>query len=78
LKHAPVAAIVFTPAVLPVFDDSWKTKCRTCVWFRPQSSGALHCASTEIPGYSNGVPCIAAREEGNECGPNARLWMKQR
>jgi hypothetical protein len=35
MKTAPVARL-FAPAVLPVFDDSWKDKCATCVH--------LHCA----------------------------------
>ena len=30
MKTAPVARL-FAPAVLPVFDDSWKNKCATCV-----------------------------------------------
>jgi len=29
MKTAPVARL-FAPAVLPVFDDSWKNKCYTC------------------------------------------------
>jgi hypothetical protein len=80
VKRAPVAVMVAKPFELPVFDDSWKAKCRTCVGLElvpnPGGSTAMHCSRAVQHNYNNGLPCIAAREEGSNCGPKAALWRK--
>jgi hypothetical protein len=48
MKTAPVARL-FAPAVLPVFDDSWKDKCATCVHLnRGPSSSEWRCRKTTM------------------------------
>ena len=86
VKWEPVATMVATPAILPVFDDSWKAKCISCkhVVFETQKDGnqMLRCAQVlaktgmeramwERRGIDR-MYCIDARE--GECGQEAALW----
>lgn len=77
MRTAPVAVIQFAPAVLPVFDPSWKAKCRTCSGFSDVATG-MRCTTVvpEAQDWSRKwlVYCIEARE--GECGPEAKLWEK--
>lgn len=79
MRTAPVAIIAFRPAVLPVFDPSWKTKCLSCA-NRVQRAPAkrhltMQCSQgTKISGADKTRPqdCIDMR--AGACGPDAVLW----
>ena len=86
VKWEPVATMVATPAILPVFDDSWKIQCKSCkhLVLETQKDGneVLRCAEVltktgmeKAMWEKRGIDrmyCIDARDSG--CGPNATLW----
>lgn len=76
MKTAPVVPYFIGPAILPVFDDSWKEGCKSC----------LHCRlSTGLEGGTEWrcsigarrnawmALCIDARSDNAECGPGAAM-----
>lgn len=78
---APVAAHRFAPAVLPVFDDSWKTKCQSCAHYRygrrKQLGASMICAARGATIYRRQgaeASCGEARSTRGLCGPDAKLW----
>jgi hypothetical protein len=81
MRWAPVATWRIAPAVLPVFDDSWKAECRTCSHLRALTRSErarsyytiMHCAALGEPHRNNPLSCIDARAEGGACGPDADL-----
>lgn len=84
LKVSPVAVLVARPAVLPVFDDAWKTKCRACAHFEEsaiETTGATMICNAVIgrgqrrksTGKQGPGSCGYARVEGG-CGPAASLF----
>lgn len=85
MKRAPVAVIVAAPASLPVFDDSWKAKCRTCASYRENreipTQATMLCDHIDcVPrfGRASKVSCGDARQAGAACGPGAKLWEPAR
>ena len=78
MRFAPVAVMI-PPAVLPVFDPSWKAECKSCahVWDGGQSG--IRCRAVPMSWNAKhhagkmGMFCIDAREDGAVCGPDAAL-----
>jgi hypothetical protein len=83
MKWRPAVQVVMEPARLPVFDDSWKPKCRTCTHFDERThfdstgrkdSTSMCCTVTGWVTPTKPLNCITAREEGGVCGPDATRW----
>lgn len=76
---APVATIIAPPAALPVFDDTWKARCKSCRHYRPgtitRTGATMRCVKADHKRSAGGLTsCGDARSEGGQCGPDARLW----
>lgn len=54
--------------------------CKKCVHFRKRADGALSCTAIGGGGGTglNGgdAACISARDEGQRCGPDAKLFIE--
>lgn len=78
---APCAVIVAPPALLPVFDDAWKARCRSCRHHYDRDPMVpMACRHPYSVRRRGAVPmlygCGDARftEYGGKCGPDALLW----
>ena len=74
MKTAPAGEIVAKPAMLPVFDDAWKAKCRSCKHLLARPNNAMRCALVRTGNNSKWIYCIDHREPGAACAPGAALW----
>lgn len=63
---------------LPIFDEKWKAKCKTCRHLdssHPDGAEVMRCSVVRKPSKKTPMYCIDARDPGGECGPSARRWQ---
>jgi hypothetical protein len=48
MNTAPVVRLSLPPVVLPVFDPSWKDKCRACAHFQPYGLSEWRCRQVTL------------------------------
>lgn len=80
--YKPVAVMVARPASLPVFDDSWKDKCRACAFLQEKAPSMRCLAEQKKPDRKKGDSpfirsAIEMRDVDGACGVEARLFEKR-